>query len=94
MSARPSAIVERLRRELLKRPEFSSMPRCPLCDRPTAPAALDRHTGNCVHCEDERKLEYEIRMHAEFHPDGSPKVELRVDDAFDSDKPFLIEDGW
>jgi hypothetical protein len=91
MSARPSTFVERLRRELLQRPGFSAKPRCPACGKEREPGDFTR-SGICQPCELERALEYETRMASELWPDGAPRVDRPVDDAFDSPKPFLPED--
>jgi hypothetical protein len=91
MSRRPSPLAARLRGELLQRPGFGVKPRCPACGEEREPRDFSR-SGICQPCEMERALEYEVRMNAELWPDGSPKVERPVDDAFDSDKPFLAEE--
>jgi hypothetical protein len=91
MSRRPSPLAARLRRELLQRPGFSAKPRCPACGEERDPKSFAT-SAICQPCEMERALEYETRMASELWPDGSPKVERSVDDAFDSDAPFLVED--
>jgi hypothetical protein len=84
MSARSSAFVERLSRELFQRPGFSVKPRCPACGEHRHPRDFAT-SGICQPCEMERALEYETRMASELWPDGAPRVERPADDAFDSD---------
>ena len=91
MSRHLSTFAARLRRELLQRPKFSAKPRCPACGEERELKGFAK-SGLCTRCEDERRLEYEVRMHAELWPDGSPRVERTRGDAFDSDKPFLPDE--
>ena len=91
MSAPLRAISAAFRRKLLAQPGITRLPVCPACAKEREPRSFAK-SGICQECESERALEYEIRMNAEFWPDGAPRVEHPVDDAFDSNQPFLVED--
>lgn len=86
------AWVTRIRRAVLAKPACYPTPRCPACGRLAAAADLDQRTGLCVACDLERDLEWRSRQASTMWEDGSPKVERPVDDALDSDKPFLVGD--
>ena len=96
MSARPSAFVERLRRELLQRPGFTRLPVCGACGRETEPRNFGRE--HCKRCELER-AEASVYFHGlldatladALADEPSPPAEPMFGSA-EAERPFLIED--
>ena len=92
MSARPSAFVERLRRELLQRPGITRLPICEGCQREVPPRAMQ--AGLCPRCKverDEASDYWQAQIYATLADEPSPPAEpmFASDDAA---KPFLPED--
>ena len=93
MSARPSAFVERLRRELLQRPGFSRLPVCGACGREVQPRDFGREF--CRPCEAERAAvseAWEAERWAEAN--GGPVVQHPpMFDCPEAARPFLPDDA-
>ena len=63
-----------IRKQLLER-GCTMLPTCPVCMREVAPKDWAPTASRCRECDLVMELDYQARMRAEFHEDGSPKPE-------------------